>query len=410
VATKDLDEDECLSLNELLPNLTGQRLAGGANQVIQPNGIPYPPAPNTASQTVVTYEPGRVPGTLTQQVIRRYDKDGDFELTRDESGFDEATFARLDKDGNGRLDGEELDEWRTGPADFEISLSLGEKATDCVARLVTDAQSLKEQGFSVRQVETGRLIIRTGRQPIEFWAYATVAGYQQPRLKQQYQYLFQQAAAGKEYVLEKDLTGPNAVQFQFLRTLFDPADRNGDGKLTRPEFDAYFDLQDAFRNIALAITPAVQTPTLFQLLDENRDGRLGVRELRTAWDRLIALEPGNAEIVTRAAIQPSVSLRLTHSLERFTVYQVQFDGDFQNANPGVPLPQKGPLWFRRMDRNADGDISRSEFLGTRAEFDAIDTDHDDLISLEEAEAYDKQMRGAEEHKAIPGPRAVKGKP
>ncbi len=49
----------------------------------------------------------------------------------------------------------------------------------------------------------------------------------------------------------------------------------------------YFDLQDLFRNLALAVTPAVQTPTLFQLLDENRDGRLGVRELRTAWDRLI---------------------------------------------------------------------------------------------------------------------------
>jgi Ca2+-binding EF-hand superfamily protein len=50
------------------------------------------------------------------------------------------------------------------------------------------------------------------------------------------------------------------------------------------------------------------------------------------------------------------------------------------------------MWFRKMDRNADGDVSRSEFLGTKAEFDAIDTDKDGLISLEEAEAYDKQNR------------------
>ena len=70
----------------------------------------------SANQTVVTYEPGRIPGTLTQQLIKRYDKDGDFELTREESGFDELTFVRLDTDGNGRLDGEELDVWRTGPA------------------------------------------------------------------------------------------------------------------------------------------------------------------------------------------------------------------------------------------------------------------------------------------------------
>jgi hypothetical protein len=53
------------------------------------------------------------------------------------------------------------------------------------------------------------------------------------------------------------------------------------------------------------------------------------------------------------------------------------------------------VWFRKMDRNADGDVSRSEFLGTKAEFDAIDADKDALISLEEAEAYDKKMRADE---------------
>ena len=40
----------------------------------------------------------------------------------------------------------------------------------------------------------------------------------------------------------------------------------------KPEFDAYLDLQDGFRNLSLSVTPTVQTPTLFQLLDENRDG------------------------------------------------------------------------------------------------------------------------------------------
>jgi Ca2+-binding EF-hand superfamily protein len=62
----------------------------------------------------------------------------------------------------------------------------------------------------------------------------------------------------------------------------------------------------------------------------------------------------------------------------------------------VQVPQKGPMWFRKMDRNGDGDVSRSEFIGTREAFDRIDTDHDGLISLEEAEAYDKKMRAAEE--------------
>jgi hypothetical protein len=45
-----------------------------------------------------------------------------------------------------------------------------------------------------------------------------------------------------------------------------------------------------------------------------------------------------------------------------------------------------------MDRNADGDVSRAEFVGTRAEFDAMDADRDGLISLREAEAADAAAR------------------
>jgi hypothetical protein len=45
-----------------------------------------------------------------------------------------------------------------------------------------------------------------------------------------------------------------------------------------------------------------------------------------------------------------------------------------------------------MDRNGDGDVSLREWLGTREQFDAIDTDRDGLISVEEAEAYDTRAR------------------
>ena len=65
------------------------------------------------------------------------------------------------------------------------------------------------------------------------------------------------------------------------------------------------------------------------------------------------------------------------------------------------------MWFRKMDRNADGDVSRSEYLGTRAEFDAIDADADDLISLEEAETYDEKLRPREVPKN-PKPRSNVG--
>ena len=50
----------------------------------------------------------------------------------------------------------------------------------------------------------------------------------------------------------------------------------------------------------------------------------------------------------------------------------------------------GPLWFRKMDRNGDGDVSRREFLGSKADFKKLDLDGDGLISREEAEKAEEK--------------------
>src|SRR5262249_38667326 len=55
-------------------------------------------------------------------------------------------------------------------------------------------------------------------------------------------------------------------------------------------------------------------------------------------------------------------------------------------------PVRGPLWFRKMDRNQDGDVSRREFVGTDEQFAQLDTDGDGLISVEEAERANAGFR------------------
>ena len=50
------------------------------------------------------------------------------------------------------------------------------------------------------------------------------------------------------------------------------------------------------------------------------------------------------------------------------------------------------MWFRKMDRNGDGDLSPREFLGTPEDFRRLDTDGDGLISLDEALRADTALR------------------
>jgi Ca2+-binding EF-hand superfamily protein len=66
-------------------------------------------------------------------------------------------------------------------------------------------------------------------------------------------------------------------------------------------------------------------------------------------------------------------------------------GEGFGRRPQPTQAARGPEWFRKMDRNGDGDVSPREFLGTDEQFRAIDADGDGLISVEEAEAYDKKL-------------------
>jgi hypothetical protein len=63
------------------------------------------------------------------------------------------------------------------------------------------------------------------------------------------------------------------------------------------------------------------------------------------------------------------------------------DGGFadRRAGPFAGDTGGGPLWFRKMDHNGDGDISPCEFLDTPEQFKKLDLDGDGLINREVAE-------------------------
>ena len=375
----DQNEDECLAALEFVPNLfTRQRPVMMVNP---PRGTPQPVNPNT--QPLQFYRPWMVPEAIAEQILLRYDKDKNLRLSKPETGFDDETFAALDRNKDNELSIIELMSWRNLPPSLTFDLTFSTKQSECVTKLHNGPDG-KPAALAnlVKTGEGGTVYLRIGQQQLEL---GTLGSLGVNFVGRNFLFTFEQAdPTNKGFITEKDIAGP---QYQFLRILFDVVDRNSDGKMSKQEYLDYYELQQSFTALPLGVTHVTQTPSLFSMMDENRDGRLSVRELRKCWDLLKNLEPANAEFITKAALQPQATVRFCRASQMFQAV------NFNNYNPVVQQPTKGPLWFRKLDRNADGDLSRSEFPGTPEDFDMLDTNKDNLISVEEADEAEKRAKG-----------------
>ncbi len=146
------------------------------------------------------------------------------------------------------------------------------------------------------------------------------------------------------------------------------ADRDGDGKLSAKELDGWLDLQSQIARGQVLLT-VLDGGGLFEVLDANHDGALSVRELRGGWERLKA-----AGAVADGKFDPKKLPRVVLvAASRGYTSTLAVDA------------RRGPDWFRAMDRNGDGDVSKREFTGTPEVFAELDADKDGLLSAEEAE-------------------------
>ncbi|HZY87962.1 MAG TPA: EF-hand domain-containing protein [Gemmataceae bacterium] len=404
LAKLDADDDETVSVEEIMPT---QALGGEGFVVVNSGDFVVP---NNKSGVVMMLNPGEPRAALARQLLQRYagkgGKKGAKKLTRADLGLDPATFDRLDADEDGALDAEELARFDRRPPDLELMVRLGTRPGGApqIEVVKRDGKASPVAG-NVRRSAAGATVLELGNTHLDLLADAKEDGnnaFFKVRIDQQYRAQFKAADRdGNGYLDEKE-----ALASPFFRGIFKAMDRDGDGKLFEKEMLAYLDtmkeLQAAAQKSFASLHVSDQGRGLFDLLDTNRDGRLGLREMRQMPKLLDRLDRDGDGALSRPEIPRSYRANFRqgpvangNGFNGRAVFVVNRMG---GRGPARQAPARGPKWFQKMDRNRDGDVSRREFLGTDEEFRKIDTDGDGLISLEEAEKADAMFRKAREVK------------
>jgi Ca2+-binding EF-hand superfamily protein len=402
LAHLDENEDELISREELLPDQVNNPYFGAP---VEFSGGPGGRRPQRPS--FVQINPGQPVGPLVQQLLAQYDKDKNGKLSREEIGLPKADFDALDTNKDGHLDAKELEAFFRRPIDLEMIARPGVAGRPVIRGQGTIEQAVREIStflgyrFSLarhidlvstrgkptplasaakRYDESAMdLVLGDARIEITVTPDANGAG-RFSGSKQFYLQQFDLADTEKKGVIERK----QAMMTDFLIDMFVYADRNGTGKLTRKELVAWLDLLGEGSGCFVVFNFTEIGRDLFEVLDVNKDNQLSIRELRTAWSRVKALSKDGTGLA-----KDDIPRRFQVTISQG--YNFRGRGVTVRTGPNQARP-RGPLWFRKMDKNGDGDVSRKEFLGTEEQFREIDTDGDGLISAAEAERYEAKLK------------------
>jgi Ca2+-binding EF-hand superfamily protein len=323
---------------------------------------------------------------LGECLFRHLDRDGDHKLSAAELRQATALLRRFDEDEDEVLTAAELrgsmpPQALLAPAGMKLTPVVEGSAPAAVLRLpIGEGQPLLHRASAAFHLanDGSQLRVPGGNCRLSVATDDPLTGFRAARKFYRAQF---NAIAG-DRPAEKKLfeDDPSAG---VLAGLFDAADRNGDGKLTVAELEAFFDLMELGIQCQVVITAVDRGRNLFDRIDTNVDGKLDLGELTRAARDL----PG--ELASAGPLEPSTvpaSYRL--SVSRGPVAASFGPIPFGSATKPKPAPLTKatgvPRWFQAMDRNGDGYVSRQEFIGSPEAFTHLDMDGDGRISIEEA--------------------------
>jgi Ca2+-binding EF-hand superfamily protein len=369
-AKLDADNDEMISAAEL--SLNGYQGGFKNPAPIKPRSGPF----------LLLDPSNKGRSILAAALIKEYDRNKDGKLSPNEIAFESELFRKLDRNGDGLLDANELARWPEAPADLEVLLRLDGPPGDSLHLLPGPSGEPQRLVPTVKMMRIGGARLQLAEETIEVLRAEGLEARQR-RLETQGLYAFNMLDKNGDSVLDsKEIYQPPFSMVAMLRL----ADRNGDGRLTKAEYQAFLELQKKMVTRFVIITLIDRGRSLFDLLDADHDHRLSRRELNNALERLAPWIDSKTGVLDREKIPRQYQIVVSQG----TLARIDTDvGAVSAVRPESRL--RGPLWFRKMDRNADGDVSEREFLGTAEQFRKLDRDGDGLISPEEAEAADKVL-------------------
>ncbi len=375
---RDLDDDELFSIEELTPFATltdVSRRASAARD--QRDELP-----------LKTVNDQRSFDELAKQLLLRYGSRSDEQgvgLTASQIGLSDQDMTHFDRDRNGALDHSELVELLGDPpVDLKIAVQIPNPITRRPKISMTKPLSNRVTDFE--QVDSKRLKFRLDG--IDFEAVVKSRPGNTFDNRQFYMLKFLTSDGDKNgYLTMEEFPAVGVPD-----TTFQMVDRDGDGMVVRNELIEYVNQEARASRSRLNVTIGRKGETLFELIDADSDGRLAPRELSAAWSRLESHDRDGDSELAPPEIAGSYSIDFELGKPRLFIDDRGMMAPAEMSSQVIPNTNalSGPEWFRKMDRNRDGDVSRREFLGPIAVFKKIDTDGDQLLSLDEAKTADSK--------------------
>jgi Ca2+-binding EF-hand superfamily protein len=279
-------------------------------------------------------------------------------------------FGQLDLDGDARLSKEELERFKVIPAHVELEVHFGR--TD-------QARGPRVRGISpeLRDVQAvdGLAAVEIGGLRLELLADDLLPSQD---FEAQARTTLERLDADQNGYLEE--AEVDDQEEALPAGTFKSWDTDEDGKVYAAELAAYLKSQQAPAVSRIRATVGDADDPYFVALDTDSDGRLSLREMRSAAARLSLLDANADGRLTSGEIPTVVTLAVDRG-----------DGNppmmrrarrVRSAD-GTP-DGEAPRWFSGMDRNADRDLSPAEFLGTPEQFARLDLNSDGFIDPSEA--------------------------